>query len=200
MTANTSIRDPEKSAMPVLSWWQSLALKGDFSQLMAVKMNALVWSWLGLLALGWVMVMSASTSIAETYTGNAAYFSIRHGIYIALGIFVAFLVSRIPLSWWKKTDWLWLLLGCLGLVAVLIPGLGHEVNGSARWLNLGLMKVQPSEIVKLTVVLYISGYLIRRQAEVQNQWSGFIKPLFILGLIVVLLLLEPDFGSVVVLC
>jgi cell division protein FtsW len=199
MTANTSIRDPEKSAMPVLSWWQSLVVKGDFSQLMAVKMNALVWSWLGLLALGWVMVMSASTSIAETYTGNAAYFSTRHGVYIALGIFVAFWVSRIPLSWWKKTDWLWLLLGCLGLVAVLIPGLGHEVNGSARWLNLGLMKVQPSEIVKLTVVLYISGYLIRRQAEVQNQWSGFIKPLFILGLIVVLLLLEPDFGSVVVL-
>jgi cell division protein FtsW len=87
----------------------------------------------------------------------------------------------------------------LGLVGVLIPGIGHEVNGSARWLNLGIMKIQPSEIVKLTVVLYISGYLIRRQAEVQNQWSGFIKPLLILGLIVVLLLLEPDFGSVVVL-
>jgi cell division protein FtsW len=170
-----------------------------WSQLLTIKMNALVWSWLGLMVLGWVMVMSASTSIAETYTGNAAYFSIRHGIYIALGIAVAFLVSRIPLSWWQKTDWLWLLIGGLGLVAVLIPGIGHEVNGSARWLNLGVMKIQPSEIVKLTVVLYISGYLIRRQAEVQNQWSGFIKPLVILGLIVVLLLLEPDFGSVVVL-
>ena len=83
-----------------------------------------------------------------------------------------------------------MLVGILGLVAVLIPGIGHEVNGSARWLNLGVMKIQPSEIVKLTVVLYISGYLIRRQAEVQNQWSGFIKPLAILGFIVVLLLLE----------
>jgi len=171
----------------------------NFSQFFTVKMNGLVWSWLALMALGWVMVMSASTSIAETYTGNAAYFSTRHGIYILLGITVAFAISRIPLSWWKKTDWLWLLIGGVGLVAVLIPGIGHEVNGSARWLNLGLMKVQPSEIVKLTVVLYISGYLIRRQAEVQNQWSGFIKPLVILGFIVVLLLLEPDFGSVVVL-
>jgi len=199
MTANASIKKSDKNALPMLSWWQSLVIKGDFSKLMAVKMNALVWSWLGLMALGWVMVMSASTSIAETYTGNAAYFSTRHGVYIALGIFVAFLVSRISLSWWQKTDWLWLLLGGLGLVAVLIPGIGHEVNGSARWLNLGLMKVQPSEIVKLTAVLYISGYLIRRQAEVQNQWSGFIKPLVILGVIVVLLLLEPDFGSVVVL-
>ena len=198
MTTSTSVKNSEK-LMPPLSWLQSLAPNADFSQIMSVKMNALVWSWLGLMALGWVMVMSASTSIAETYTGNAAYFSTRHGIYIALGILIAFLISRISLAWWQKTDWLWLLLGCLGLIAVLIPGIGHEVNGSARWLNLGVMKIQPSEIVKLTVVLYISGYLIRRQVEVQSQWSGFIKPLFILGLIVVLLLLEPDFGSVVVL-
>jgi len=182
-----------------ISWLQSLLAGRDVSKFFAVKVNGLVWSWLGLMALGWVMVMSASTSIAEIYTGNAAYFSTRHGIYIVLGIAVAFCISRISLAWWRKTDWLWLLIGSLGLVAVLIPGIGHEVNGSARWLNLGLMKVQPSEIVKLTVVLYISGYLIRRQAEVQNQWSGFIKPLAILGLIVVLLLLEPDFGSVVVL-
>eukprot|EP00487_Bulimina_marginata_P011090 TRINITY_DN644_c0_g1_i1.p1 TRINITY_DN644_c0_g1~~TRINITY_DN644_c0_g1_i1.p1 ORF type:complete len:161 (+),score=12.57 TRINITY_DN644_c0_g1_i1:278-760(+) len=126
--------------------------------------------------------------------------SLRAMVFIShWEFFVAFLISRISLSWWQKADWLWLLLGCAGLVAVLIPGLGHEVNGSARWLNLGVMKIQPSEIVKLTVVLYISGYLIRRQAEVQNQWSGFIKPLVILGFIVVLLLLEPDFGSVVVL-
>ncbi|MFQ3171244.1 MAG: cell division protein FtsW [Oleispira sp.] len=199
MTANVSTNVSQETPMPVLSWWQSLMIKGDVSQLMAVNMNALVWSWLGLMALGWVMVMSASTSIAETYTGNAAYFSIRHGVYIVLGIVVAFLVSRISLAWWQKTDWLWLFLGGLGLVAVLIPGIGHEVNGSARWLNLGLLKVQPSEIVKLTAVLYISGYLIRRQVEVQNQWSGFIKPLVILGVIIVLLLLEPDFGSVVVL-
>lgn len=199
MTASASIKKTQKNTMTLSSWLQSQFSKADFSQMLSVKMNALVWSWLGLMALGWVMVMSASTSIAETYTGNAAYFSTRHGVYIVLGVFVAFLVSRIPLSWWQKTDWLWLLLGGLGLVAVLIPGIGHEVNGSARWLNLGLMKVQPSEIVKLTVVLYISGYLIRRQAEVQNQWSGFIKPLVILGVIVVLLLLEPDFGSVVVL-
>lgn len=198
MTQSSSTNNVVKS-MSLMSWFKSLAANTDFSQAMSVKMNALVWSWLGLMALGWVMVMSASTSIAETYTGNAAYFSTRHAIYIVLGIIVAFLVSRISLAWWQKTDWLWLLLGGVGLVAVLIPGIGHEVNGSARWLNLGLMKIQPSEIVKLTAVLYISGYLIRRQAEVQNQWSGFIKPLVILGVIMVLLLLEPDFGSVVVL-
>ena len=162
MTASSDIK--ASSSWLNSMGFNSIATKVNFSQLMAVKMNALVWSWLGLMALGWVMVMSASTSIAETYTGNAAHFSTRHGVYIALGIFVAFLVSRIPLSWWQKTDWLWLLVGGVGLVAVLIPGIGHEVNGSARWLNLGVMKIQPSEIVKLTVVLYISGYLIRRLA------------------------------------
>ena len=193
MAINTSV---ERSTP--IGWLQTF-LGRDLSSLFSIKMNGLIWSWLGLMALGWVMVMSASTSIAETYTGNAAYFSTRHGIYILIGIVLAFCISRISLSWWQKTDWLWLLLAGLGLVGVLIPGIGHEVNGSARWLNLGIMKIQPSEIVKLTVVLYISGYLIRRQAEVQNQWSGFIKPLLILGLIVVLLLLEPDYGSVVVL-
>lgn len=199
MNSNSTASTSTVSINGLSLWLQAKFPNRDLSSLFVVKMNGLVWSWLALMALGWVMVMSASTSIAETYTGNAAYFSTRHGVYILLGMIVAFCISRIPLAWWQKTDWLWLLIGSLGLVAVLIPGIGHEVNGSARWLNLGVMKVQPSEIVKLTVVLYISGYLIRRQAEVQNQWSGFIKPLAILGFIVVLLLLEPDFGSVVVL-
>lgn len=198
-STNKTVSMNKSSSTNAAGWFNQLLKKPDFKQLFSVKMNALVWSWLGLMALGWVMVMSASTSIAETYTGNPAYFSIRHAIYIVMAIVLAFSVSRISLAWWQKTDWLWLFVGIVGLVAVLIPGLGHEVNGSARWLNLGVMKIQPSEIVKLTVVLYISGYLIRRQAEVQSQWKGFLKPLFILGLIVGLLLLEPDFGSVVVL-
>lgn len=174
-------------------------IKEKISPLLKVEANALVWSWLALMLLGWLMVTSASTSIAATYTGNSAHFAIRHGVYILMGISAAFIVSRIPMVWWQKTDWLLLMVGILGLVAVLIPGIGHVVNGSARWINLGFIKIQPSEIVKLTVVLYIAGYLIRRQAEVQSQWSGFIKPLILLAVIVVLLLLEPDFGSVVVL-
>ena len=83
MTTNTSIQTSTLG--------QTIFSKMGFSQLLSVKMNALVWSWLGLMALGWVMVMSASTSIAETYTGNPAYFSIRHSIYILLGIVIAFL-------------------------------------------------------------------------------------------------------------
>lgn len=148
------------------------------------QLTPLIWSWLALMLLGWVMVMSASTSIAETYTGKASYFALRHAIYLIMGIVVAYAVSRIPLRWWQKVDWLLLMVGMAGLIAVLIPGIGHEVNGSWRWINLGFIKIQPSEIVKLAVVLYIAGYLIRRQEEVQNQWSGFLKPLVLLGAIV----------------
>ncbi|MCA6063623.1 putative lipid II flippase FtsW [Thalassolituus marinus] len=149
--------------------------------------------------LGWLMVTSASTGIAEYYTGNAAYFSIRHGVYLVLGVAVMYLFSQIPLEAWAKVDVVFLLASVVGLVLVFVPGIGHEVNGSQRWLNFGIIKVQASELAKLAAVFYVSGYLVRRREEVQSQWSGFIKPLAILAGIVLLLLLEPDFGAVVVL-
>jgi len=155
--------------------------------------------WLALMCLGWLMVASASTGIAEFYTGNAAYFAIRHAVYVLLGIGVVYGISQIPLSSWGRVDVVFLLLAVAGLVLVFVPGIGHEVNGSQRWLNLGIIKIQASELAKLAAVFYVSGYLVRRQAEVQQQWSGFIKPLGILAFMVFLLLLEPDFGAVVVL-
>lgn len=161
--------------------------------------QTLFWPWLVLMILGWLMVTSASTGIAEYYTGNAAYFSIRHGVYLVLGVAVMYLSSQIPLQAWAKVDVLFLLASVVGLVLVFVPGIGHEVNGSQRWLNFGIIKVQASELAKLAAVFYVSGYLVRRREEVQSQWSGFIKPLAILAGIVLLLLLEPDFGAVVVL-
>ncbi|MAR01088.1 MAG: putative lipid II flippase FtsW [Oceanospirillaceae bacterium] len=155
--------------------------------------------WLAALVLGWLMVASASTGIAEYYTGNAAYFTVRHALYLVLGISVTFLVSGISLARWAKFDSLLLLAGFIGLILVFVPGIGHEVNGSQRWLNLGLIKVQASEIAKLGAVFYVAGYLVRRKDEVQKQLSGFIKPLFILAFMVALLLAEPDFGAAVVL-
>ncbi|WP_225673799.1 putative lipid II flippase FtsW [Thalassolituus marinus] len=161
--------------------------------------QTLFWPWLVLMILGWLMVTSASTGIAEYYTGNAAYFSIRHGVYLVLGVAVMYLFSQIPLEAWAKVDVVFLLASVVGLVLVFVPGIGHEVNGSQRWLNFGIIKVQASELAKLAAVFYVSGYLVRRREEVQSQWSGFIKPLAILAGIVLLLLLEPDFGAVVVL-
>ncbi len=161
--------------------------------------NPLFAPWLSLLLLGWLMVSSASTGIADYYTGNAAYFAIRQGVYMAAGVIVLYGVSRIPLQRWADFDVLFLVLSVIALMLVFAPVIGHEVNGSRRWLNLGIIKVQASELAKLAAVFYVAGYLVRRQDEVQSSWSGFIKPIGILSFVVVLLLLEPDFGAVVVL-
>lgn len=161
--------------------------------------SSLFYPWIALLLMGWLMVASASTGIAEDYTGNPAYFAIRHAIYLAAGIAVAFATSQISMARWAKFDGLLLVLGILGLILVFVPGIGHEVNGSQRWLNLGIIKIQASELAKVGAVFYVAGYLVRREHEVKSQWSGFLKPLAILGAMVGLLLMEPDFGAVVVL-
>jgi cell division protein FtsW len=174
------------------TWLQTFSWQWQWQQ-------PLFWPWLALLLLGWVMVASASTGIADYYTGNAAYFSIRHAVYVVLGMGAVAVMSQVPLAFWSRLEPLLLLIGLLALVLVFIPGIGHEVNGSRRWLNLGVIKIQASEIAKLAAVFYLSGYLVRRQAEVQQTWKGFMKPFIILGLMVALLLMEPDFGAVVVL-
>ena len=110
----------------------------------------LFYPWLAMLLLGWLMVASASTGIAEFYTGNPAHFAIRHAFYLLLGIGVTFSISLIPMARWAKLDAILLVIGFVGLVLVFVPGIGHEVNGSQRWLNLGIIKIQASEIAKLS--------------------------------------------------
>ncbi|QQD22191.1 putative lipid II flippase FtsW [Oceanospirillaceae bacterium ASx5O] len=161
--------------------------------------NPLFFPWLALLMLGWLMVSSASTGIADYYTGNAAYFSIRQGVYLLAGVLALYVVSQISLQRWARLDVWFLLLSVVGLILVFAPVIGHEVNGSRRWLNLGIIKVQASELAKLAAVFYVAGYLVRRQDEVQSSWKGFLKPVGLLLFVVLLLLLEPDFGAVVVL-
>lgn len=157
------------------------------------------WPWLLLLAMGWLMVASASTGIAEKLTGNAGYFAIRHGVYLLLGGAAMVLVSQVSLKKLKEMEFLLMVAAFVGLCLVLVPGIGHTVNGSSRWLNLGIIKLQPSEIAKVAAIFYVSGYLVRRHQEVRERFWGFIKPLFILMLMVVLILLEPDFGTAAVL-
>lgn len=151
-----------------------------------------------LLGLGLVMVASASIEIADTNYSNPFYFSARHLVYLIMGILMALVVSLVPLHSWFKSGFSLLLIGILLLILVLVPGIGREVNGSFRWMGIGPISVQPSELVKLFIVIYLAGYLVRRQYEIRRQWLGFIKPMFILAVMFVLLLLEPDFGSVVV--
>jgi cell division protein FtsW len=148
-----------------------------------------------LAAIGLVMMSSASISIGERLYGQPLYFTYRQMLYLALGLTMAVVVVRIPLELWERTSSWIFIFSLLLLVLVLIPGVGREVNGSVRWLSLGGMTMQPSELVRLATVLYVAGYLVRRGEEVRTSAIGFLKPMMLLGLITVLLLLEPDFGA-----
>lgn len=145
-----------------------------------------------------VMVATASMEYSNRVYGSPFEFMAKHSIYMMLGFVAFILFAKIPVQLWYKTSWIWLLFGFGLLALVLIPGVGKEVNGASRWIGLGPINVQPSEFMKFALVLYVAGYLVRREGEVKSQWSGFLKPVLIVALVVVLLLMEPDFGAVVV--
>lgn len=153
---------------------------------------------LGLLGLGLVMITSASSEVAAANAGNTLYYMIRHLIYLVLGIGAALAALLVPIGQWQRWSGR-LLVAAFGLlILVLIPGIGREVNGSMRWIGFGLFNLQPSELAKVFVVMYLSSYLVRRQAEVRGHWWGFLKPFLVLLPMAALLLMEPDFGATVV--
>jgi cell division protein FtsW len=152
---------------------------------------------LSLIVIGLIMVMSSSMHYAQkNFNGNAFYFIERHLIYLLFAFVVSFFILKCPILFWQKYGGYCFLLGILLLIAVLF--IGKTVNGSQRWLSLGLVTFQVSELIKLIVIIYLSGYLVRRTYEVQYQFIGFFKPLLLLTLVSLLLLLEPDFGAAVV--
>jgi len=153
---------------------------------------------LALLGLGLVMIASSSSEIAAVNLGNTHYNTIRHLVYLGLGIIAAGMVMMVPMADVQKYSAHLLLIAVVLLILVLLPGIGREVNGAKRWIGVGLFNVQPSEVAKVCAVLFLAGYLVRRQQEVRGSWKGFFKPLVVLVPIAGLLLLEPDFGATVV--
>ncbi|UYG08878.1 putative lipid II flippase FtsW [Halomonas sp. M4R1S46] len=158
----------------------------------------LVLAALALLLIGWVMVTSASTEVASSLTGNAWYFSLRHGAFLLVSLVVAALALRVPLGWWRANGPLLLLVGMLLLALVLV--VGREVNGSRRWLSLpGVpFNLQASEVAKLCLITYLAGYLERFLPQVRREWGAFLRPLAVMAVMGGLLILEPDYGAVVV--
>jgi cell division protein FtsW len=161
----------------------------------------LLWSALLLAAIGLVMVYSASIAMAEAerFTGfRAHYFLVRHGLHLAVGLAAAAVLFRVPIQIWQRAaPWLFVA-GVVLLVAVLIPGAGREVNGSRRWIGLGLATFQPSELMKLFVVLYAADYTVRKAAFMDDFRKGFLPMFAVMFFVAGLLLREPDFGALVV--
>ena len=153
-----------------------------------------------LVGLGLVVMMSASIAVAEKNYGNIYHFFNRQLAFVLLGLIVAYFVYRIKTSFWQEFGAKLLPVVLLLLVAVLIPGIGKEVNGSYRWISLGPVSLQVSEMAKLIMIMYMSGYLVRHGKELShtNLWRPLLIPLVVLGVMDALLMLEPDFGSVVV--
>ena len=155
--------------------------------------------YLVLICIGLVMVASASIGIADQNTGDPFFYAKRQFLRILLSLALLWFACRIPLQFWRRNGMALMLGSIILLAVVLIPGVGHTVNGATRWLNFGLFTFQVSEIAKLFLIIYLSGYLLRRGDEMQINTMGFIKPMLILAVASGLLLMEPDFGAAAVL-
>ncbi len=153
---------------------------------------------IALIAIGILMVASTSMVISDQQFGYPMHFFLRQIAYVGVGVFFAIFVLMVKLEQWEDYSGYFLILSLLLLVVVLVPGLSWQVNGSARWINLGFISVQVSELMKISMIVFLAGYLVRRDEEIQGDVMGFIKPLGLLGLIAVLLLMEPDFGATAV--
>ncbi|MGG7055104.1 putative lipid II flippase FtsW [Nitrosomonas sp. ANs5] len=160
----------------------------------------LICSVLALLGLGLVMVYSASIAIAETErdTHGAYYYLIRQSAYILAGLIFGYIAFQAPLHVWREYSPYLLVGGIFLLVLVLIPGVSREINGSHRWLSLGVVNFQPSELMKLLILVFTADYVVRKAAYRNHFFKGFVPILCTLLIVAVLLLQEPDYGALVV--
>ena len=150
---------------------------------------------LGLVSVGVVMVTSSSIAVADSQHMGAFYFLRKHLIFLGLGALAAAMAMRTELKLFEKYAFHLMLLAFVLLLAVFVPHLGMRLNGARRWLNLLVTTFQPVEAVKLILVVYIASYLVRHRESVETRFLGLFKPVMVAGVIVLLLLAQPDFGS-----
>jgi cell division protein FtsW len=163
--------------------------------------HGLFWVSMILIGIGLVMVYSSSIALAETakkFGNSSSYFLIRQTLFIGIGTVAGFITFLIPIRWWQKVSPYLFLGGLFLLILVLIPGIGHKVNGSRRWLSLIIFNLQPSEFMKLFVAMYASDYVLRKSKEIGTFLKGFLPMATAIIVVGLLLIKEPDFGALVV--
>lgn len=159
--------------------------------------RTLLWLILGLAAIGLVMVTSASMPIGQRLAQDPFIFARRDGLYMLVSLALALIVLRVPMLFWQRASGMLLLIAVALLLIVLV--VGNSVNGASRWIALGALRIQPAELSKLALFCYLSSYLVRKVDEVRNNFWGFCKPMSVMVILAVLLLAQPDLGTVVVL-
>ena len=161
----------------------------------------LLWLVVILSGVGLVMVYSASVDVAAlkkvSHYQNYFYL-LRHFIYLIISIFSGALAFLIPINFWQKFAPSFFIFGIILLIAVLVPGIGKTVNGSQRWIPIGIMNFQPSELVKLFTIIYSSDYVLRKSRQITSFTKGFLPMSLAIALIGFLLIRQPDFGALVV--
>ncbi|KHT06145.1 cell division protein FtsW [Pectobacterium brasiliense] len=159
--------------------------------------RTLVWLTLGLAVIGFVMVTSASMPVGQRLASDPLLFAKRDAIYIGLAFGLSLITLRVPMEIWQRYSPVLLLLAMVMLLVVL--AVGSSVNGASRWISLGPLRIQPAELSKLALFCYLSSYMVRKVEEVRNNFWGFCKPMGVMVVLAVLLLAQPDLGTVVVL-
>ena len=179
MTAGVVTRSLRRGLLPDLDWPLLLAA-------------------LALALFGLVMVASASLHLGDRY-GHPFHYVTRHGIALGLGVFAGLFVAQVRLQDWQEAGTRLFFVGLMLLAVVLIPGVGYEANGAVRWIRVGPFNIQTSEFMKLFMVIYLAGYLVRRRDEVTHSVSAFVRPMVLLVVACALIMLQPDFGTTFVL-
>jgi cell division protein FtsW len=154
---------------------------------------------LTLLLAGFVILASASIAVSDNATGDPFFYLERQLMAAVIGAVAGFFCLLIPMQVWRTIGPLMLLAGLGLLLLVLMPGVGYEVNGSRRWIRFGIMNLQVSEPARLCFIIYLAGYLVRRNKSLREQFVGFLRPMLVLMFACIALLAEPDFGAAVVL-
>lgn len=179
----------------------SLKRRSDEPKLPAPYDRGLLLLVILLMAFGWIMVTSASAPVSEKLYNNSYYISLKHSVFIAMAFITMFGVMIFKMQWWQKYNMELLLVALVLLLVVLIAG--NEVNGSKRWLPLGVINLQAAEVAKLFFFSFLAGYLVRQHEQLQDDEFkenviGFAKPLLVFFVLAILLLMQPDLGTVIV--
>lgn len=162
--------------------------RGSFDMLLVIAL-------VGLACVGVVMVTSSSIAVADSQHMGAFYYLKKHLLFLGLGVIVATFAMRTELKLLEKHAWMMFGGAVLLLALVFVPGIGMRLNGAHRWLNFRITTFQPVEAVKLILVVYVASYLVRHRESVETSFWGLFKPIMVAGLFVVMLLVQPDFGS-----
>ena len=153
-----------------------------------------------LIMLGLIILSSASSSISENISGSPFYYLNRQIVAVIIGLILGLFCFFLPMHFWEKLGPFLLVVGITLLILVLVPGIGSEQNGSTRWIRVaGIINVQVSDPARLCIMIYVAGYLVRRNKQLREGFVGFLRPMIVLGLASLLLLMETDFGATAVL-